>query len=338
MGFDPFTMMLGGSALNGIFGSLGSLFGSSSQSKAADKAMQFAQNQFMMSKQFQEEMLAKAKEILGQGRDSASNYLIGGRDVSNKYLQDSLIQSNLLTQGGMSLGLDQLSPYAALGGEGIEAFNANKNLLMNPLVMDQEALEKTPGYQFALNQGLRAQQQSATTRGLGLSGAQLKGASEFATGLADQTYGNQFQRELSNRNDLFSRISGMIGGGASAAGSMANMLFGGNESMANRTMGLGNTISGNNMATGGALAGNEMDTARAIAQIMFGTGANVGGNNMQLAGLGSNALMQQGNANAAGIMGMFNSLGGALGNMGNMSMMSSLFGGGNMFSTSGKLS
>ena len=333
MGFDPFTMMLGGTALQGILGGIGSLFGSSSQSKAIDRAMQFQMAQFNMAKEYQQRMLEQAKAVLGEGKGAAASYLTGGRDEANKYLQGTLESANALTQGGMSGALAALDPYAALGEAGVAGFDANRNYLLNPVVMDQAALEATPGYQFALKQGLRGQQQSATTRGLGLSGAQLKGAAEYATGLADQTYGNQFTRELQNRNDLFTRLAGYTGIGQGAAGAQANLLYGGNEAMANRTMGVGSAIGNNIMGTGGALAGNEMDVARAIAQIMFGTGANVGSQNMNLAALGGNALIQQGNVNAAGLMGMLGSIGNAFGSIGQMAFMPSMLG--NMFSTSG---
>lgn len=60
----------------------------------------------------------------------------------------------------------------------------------------QAALENTPGYQFTRQQGLQAVQNSAAARGLGVSGAALKGAAAYATGLADQTYGDQFNKLL----------------------------------------------------------------------------------------------------------------------------------------------
>jgi hypothetical protein len=66
--------------------------------------------------------------------------------------------------------------------------------------MDQATLEQTPGYQFNLNQGLKSVQNSAAARGLGNSGAALKGAASYATGLADSTYQNQFNNALSNAN------------------------------------------------------------------------------------------------------------------------------------------
>lgn len=46
------------------------------------------------------------------------------------------------------------------------------------------ALENTPGYQFTLNQGQQALDRSAASRGLLLSGAQLKDSQSYGQGLA----------------------------------------------------------------------------------------------------------------------------------------------------------
>jgi hypothetical protein len=62
----------------------------------------------------------------------------------------------------------------------------------------QKALEATPGYQFALQNGLRATQNSAAAKGLGVSGAAMKGAAAFATGLADSTYTSQFNKLITS--------------------------------------------------------------------------------------------------------------------------------------------
>jgi hypothetical protein len=63
---------------------------------------------------------------------------------------------------------------------------------MVPGQMTQAELEQTPGYQFDLSQGLKAVQSAAAARGLGVSGASLKGAGTYATGLANKTYLDQF--------------------------------------------------------------------------------------------------------------------------------------------------
>lgn len=60
----------------------------------------------------------------------------------------------------------------------------------------QAQLEATPGYKFNLSQGLKSTQNSMAAQGLGSSGAALKGAATYATGLADSTYQNQFKNAL----------------------------------------------------------------------------------------------------------------------------------------------
>lgn len=92
-------------------------------------------------------------------------------------------------------GRSDLAPYRGAGEAALNPLLGLAGTRGDPAAV-QAQLEQLPGYQFALGQGLRAAQQGATARGLGLSGAAMKGASQFATGLADQTYGNQFNRLL----------------------------------------------------------------------------------------------------------------------------------------------
>lgn len=123
-------------------------------------------------------------------------------------------------------------------------------------------LEDTPGYKFARQQGLKAVQNQSAARGLGMSGAQMKGAMNFATGLADQTYGNQFDRALqgfqTNYNAGQGRVNNLanlVNMGASAAagaGQMGmqaaqgagNMIYNAGTARAAGTMGGTNAITG----------------------------------------------------------------------------------------------
>ncbi len=67
-------------------------------------------------------------------------------------------------------------------------------------------LTQTPGYQFTLDQGLQSVQSGFAAKGLADSGSALKGAAQYATGLAQNTY----QQQLSNYMNL-------LGTGLSAA-------------------------------------------------------------------------------------------------------------------------
>lgn len=72
----------------------------------------------------------------------------------------------------------------------------------------QEQIEQTPGYQFNLSQGLKSTQNSASAKGLGTSGAALKGAATYATGLADSTYQNQFKNALDSYQTNYNAAQG----------------------------------------------------------------------------------------------------------------------------------
>jgi hypothetical protein len=103
---------------------------------------------------------------------------------------------------------NNLKPYMAMGEAAIP--DATK--------FDQAALEGTPGYKFALSQGLKAVQNSMSAKLLGGSGAAIKGAASFATGLADQTYGENYNRLL-ERVRIGQNAAAGVGSAAMQAGS-----------------------------------------------------------------------------------------------------------------------
>lgn len=80
-----------------------------------------------------------------------------------------------------------------------------------PGQMTQAQLEQTPGYQFQLAQGLQATQQNAAAQGLGMSGAALKGAASYATGLANSNYQTQFNNAQTQYGDLIGLNTGQQG-------------------------------------------------------------------------------------------------------------------------------
>jgi hypothetical protein len=86
-----------------------------------------------------------------------------------------------------------LLPYNQAGQQDFAQYN---RLITGSPEEQMAALQGLPGYQFVKTQGLKSVQNSAAARGLGVSGAALKGAAGFATGLADTTFGEQANRLL----------------------------------------------------------------------------------------------------------------------------------------------
>lgn len=115
-----------------------------------------------------------------------------------------------------------LAPYRTAGDEGTNMLMGRLPELSAPITLDAATLQNLPGYNFALAQGLKAAQSGAAARGLGKSGAAVKGATGFATGLANQFAGDAFQRELAQRNQAYNQLLGVSQLGANAATQTGN--------------------------------------------------------------------------------------------------------------------
>ena len=83
-------------------------------------------------------------------------------------------------------------PYRGFGGKAIRS--------LSDLVDDPSSIRSTPGYQFNLDQGLKASESSAAARGGALSGRALKELNNFAQNYADNFYGNEVNRRMSLAN------------------------------------------------------------------------------------------------------------------------------------------
>lgn len=84
-------------------------------------------------------------------------------------------------------------------------------------------LENTPGYQFTRDQGLKSLYNGYAARGLGNSSAALKGAARYTTGLAQSTYNQQLQNDLSQRQNIWNMLFPQSQQGSASAGALANI-------------------------------------------------------------------------------------------------------------------
>lgn len=182
-------------------------------------------------------------------------------------------QSNQLLQNQYNQTRQDLSPYNQAGQAAQTTLNQQLPFLTSPINMDEATLQNTPGYQFNLTQGLKAVQNSAAARGLGNSGAALKGAATFATGLADSTYQNQFNNENTNRQNAYDRLMGVIGTGENAAAQTGAIGSKAATTAAGVNTTVGGQVGGNTIGAGNANAAAYNATGQA-----FGTAANnIGG-------------------------------------------------------------
>ena len=148
------------------------------------------------------------------GTRGAAGDIERGREDIRRYTTEG--QEFLQPWAGLSAGLPGLQEKVA-GGFSLDDFQAD------------------PGYQFALEQGLGAVQNQGGLRGSPFGGNVMAAQQEFATGLADQTYNqaynrefNRWQAEVGQMKDLaglgFQAASGQAGLAGQAGGSLADML------------------------------------------------------------------------------------------------------------------
>lgn len=102
--------------------------------------------------------------------------------------------------------------------------------------------QETPGFQFAMDQGRRAVDASAASRGGLRSGATIQAQTDRGVGMANQEFGN-----------YLSRLSGVISGGQNAAAQQANVNMNTANSMGNALGAMGNAQAAGAVGQGNAI-------------------------------------------------------------------------------------
>lgn len=202
--------------------------------------------------------------------------------ASKQYIQ-ALQQAQQYLGGELKQGTANYSPYLSAGrtasGTLAEMTGTPGQGLLAPWTQQFQAptaaqAEQTPGYQFQLQQGLNAVQNSAAGRGSLLSGGTLAGLNNYAQGVASTNYQNTFnnaltqyqsayQTFLNNQNNTYGRLMGIAGQGLQAAGGAGNLISG-----------IGGDIASLYGQQGGAAAQGTIGQANAYSSILpnlFGT-------------------------------------------------------------------
>lgn len=108
-----------------------------------------------------------------------------------------------------SNAFSQLASIFGFGGSGSSAPN---------MAALTSQLQQTPGYQFTLGQGTQALDRSAASRGLDLSGGQLKDLTNYGQGLAMSNAYQPYISQLDSAAGLGESAAAMVGNAGTAAG------------------------------------------------------------------------------------------------------------------------
>lgn len=187
--------------------------------------------------------------LSGSAADSAAH------TAATTAAQNDALQSQIY---GSNKALAQ--PYVDAGDHAETALNGFLGLGGDPAATQKafnDYLNST-GYQFNLNQGLGAVNQSKAASGLLGSGSTLKALDAYGTGLADQ-YGQQYVGNLQNEVSTGQNaVNGLTGAGQSYANAVSSNNNAAASTAANASLsGASNTnaLIGNALSAYGALRG-----------------------------------------------------------------------------------
>ena len=226
---DPISAIAG----SAVLGAGSSLIGSSN---AADAQREAAAASAAAQREAADKSIAAQREMFDIGRADLAPYREGGTTAQNQLM-------TLLGIGG-----DQNAQ-----GYGRYA----KDFGMSDFTTD-------PGYQFRLEQGMKALNASAAAKGMGMSGANIKGATEYGQNLGSQEYQNAFNRYQTNRTAQLAPLQGLYAGGQAAAAGSAAQAGALGSNLGQTYTGLGQGLGQAAVAGGNAQASGYINQSNAV--------------------------------------------------------------------------
>lgn len=183
-----------------------------------------------------------AADAQARSQQQARADFITGRDEGLKSLQ-----------AGFDGAVGALNPLVQGGDTDLQAYRSELGLGERP--EGYAGFQKSPGYEFAQEQGMRGIQNSFSASGGINSGAILKAAARFNNGLANQDYGNHL-----------ARLGGLAQTGVNARNALSNLHSGYGKDQANVFLNHAANSANSRIGEGNALAEGAIRVGNARAQ------------------------------------------------------------------------
>jgi hypothetical protein len=230
-----------------------------------------------------------AVAIVGAGALGAGASIYGANKAANA--QENA--ANTATQAQMSMfntAKGEVQPFIDAGSSEIpqlkswlDPTNASSPLstllkLTTPGADMSSTLAQTPGYQFTLNQGEKATQDALAARGLGGPGGPLaKGASQYAEGLAGNTWQSVVNSLLGTFTAGANPMQNLVNTGAGAAGTLTGAATQTGGQIGSNIIGAGNAAAGASVAGANAIGGLGSSVSSAVLlNKLLGSGSTGG--------------------------------------------------------------
>jgi len=179
---------------------------------------------------------------------SIGGALLGSSAASKASAQQVALGQQALSQqeGIWNTEQSAIQPIIGLGTGAASGALSTLQKLLTPGANMTQTLSQIPGFTFAQDWGQKAVQNIGTTTGLG--GNTLTAGANFATGLAQQGYGNIVNSLLglfsSGGNIATGAAGALSGAGSAASNTIGGTLTGIGQSEAQGTLGSANALAG----------------------------------------------------------------------------------------------
>jgi hypothetical protein len=147
---------------------------------------------------------------------------VAGGIMQSQAIKSGQKAANQAIQQGVQTATNQLSPWTTAGQPALSQESDLLGLNGQPAAdAAMSTFQSSPGYQYQVSQGLRGVDAGAASQGILRSGATIKAEETLGSNLANQDFGN-----------YWNRLQQLSSGGLSAAGGIAGAATGGAANIA----------------------------------------------------------------------------------------------------------
>lgn len=171
-----------------------------------------------------------------------------GKKASERALQDQLAYANraLDTYKDMyDQQREDLQPWHDVGEKNLNTLDKEMGGLTRNFSMDD--FHKDPGYQFRLDEAMKAMENSAAARGSLQGTNTMRDLVNYSQNYASNEYQNAYNRFNQDRDQRYNKLANLAGMGQVQSGAMANAAGGYGQNVANTQIGMGNAHAGHQM-------------------------------------------------------------------------------------------
>jgi len=174
-------------------------------------------------------------------------------------------------------------PFQQAGVNALAKMQAGEFALPESFKYDPNSMYQDPGYAFRMEEGMNALNRSMAAKGLGVSGANVKGALRYGQNLGSQEFGaaygralDEYNSRLNRANTGYNRLAALSGVGQTATDRIGGAASSYGANVGNLAMGNAAT-QGNALMQRGNIAAQQYGTAgRSLDQVLNTDWSKVG--------------------------------------------------------------